>query len=691
MLVSDVGEVKIYNLSAGKALPDWLSDKKRREAQRKNVDVSRRIELIQDFDMPAVATSLELSPDGQYILATGTYKPRIKCYDVNNLSLKFERCFDSEVVKFKILSEDYGKIAFLQADRYVEFHAAHGRHYRLRIPRFGRDLDYHKPSCDLFLVGTSSEIYRLNTERGQFLQPYETSASSINACHVNPEHHLLCVGTQEGTVEAWDPRDKTRCGVLDVAVQIQHNEKFPSVSAVKFKNGLHMAVGTTSGHVLLYDIRAKEPLLVKDHLNGLTVKKIDFNPSHNAVYSLDDAMLKIWDENTGKQMAYIESNSNFNDFSTSPRSGLFFFAQEDVKMMTYYIPSLGPAPRWCSFLDNLTEEIESEGVQNIYDDYKFITKQELADLGLEHLEGSNMLRAYMHGFFIDIRLYNKAKAIADPFAFERYRKEKITQQIEGSRPARLQLKSKLPKVNKELAEKLLVEQEEGSGKLKTAASSLLGDDRFKTMFENPDFEVDKEADEYRLLNPVLTRLDKTRTKKLKAQQEADAAREEKQKEAKDEGSTDDDLFSERDDSSDDDQQWTKQVKKEYKKINQEKKREERIAKEREEEDGSEVSDEDDDDGPALQIHEKEDFNIGQGPRKISKAGLGKRLAASKPIQVETIGGLGNRQMTFSLEKKNKANVDRKRLAELKRHREERRQVIRPITGLKGLKTKMHRK
>lgn len=38
-----------------------------------------------------------------------------------------------------------------------------------------------------------------------------------------------------------------------------------------------------------------------------------------------------------------------------------------------------------------------QNVQNIYDDYKFITKQELTELGLDHLEGTNLLRAYMHG------------------------------------------------------------------------------------------------------------------------------------------------------------------------------------------------------------------------------------------------------------------------------------------------------
>lgn len=57
-----------------------------------------------------------------------------------------------------------------------------------------------------------------------------------------------------------------------------------------------MGVGTASGHVLIYDIRSNEPLIVKDHLNRLPVKKIAFNKQHNAVYSLDSAMLKIWDE-----------------------------------------------------------------------------------------------------------------------------------------------------------------------------------------------------------------------------------------------------------------------------------------------------------------------------------------------------------------------------------------------------------
>lgn len=66
--------------------------------------------MIQDFDMPGVSTSIRVSKDGQYIIATGVYKPRVKCFDVNNLSQKFERCFDSEAITFEILSDDYSKV-----------------------------------------------------------------------------------------------------------------------------------------------------------------------------------------------------------------------------------------------------------------------------------------------------------------------------------------------------------------------------------------------------------------------------------------------------------------------------------------------------------------------------------------------------------------------------------------------------
>lgn len=54
-------------------------------------------------------------------------------------------------------------------------------------------------------------------------------------------------------------------------------------------------------------------------------------------------------------------------------------------------------------------------------------------------------------------------------------------------------------------------------------TSILSDDRFKVMFENPDYQVDEESEEYRLLNPLVSKVSQKRKKKLKmlAQLEAE--------------------------------------------------------------------------------------------------------------------------------------------------------------------------
>uniref|UniRef100_A0A2I3LDE3 Nucleolar protein 10 n=1 Tax=Papio anubis TaxID=9555 RepID=A0A2I3LDE3_PAPAN len=530
MQVSSLNEVKIYSLSCGKSLPEWLSDRKKRALQKKDVDVRRRIELIQDFEMPTVCTTIKVSKDGQYILATGTYKPRVRCYDTYQLSLKFERCLDSEVVTFEILSDDYSKIVFLHNDRYIEFHSQSGFYYKTRIPKFGRDFSYHYPSCDLYFVGASSEVYRLNLEQGRYLNPLQTDAAENNVCDINSEHGLFATGTIEGRVECWDPRTRNRVGLLDCALNSvtadSEINNLPTISALKFNGALTMAVGTSTGQ--------------------------------------------------GKIFTSLEPEHDLNDVCLYPNSGMLLTANETPKMGIYYIPVLGPAPRWCSFLDNLTEELEENPESTVYDDYKFVTKKDLENLGLTHLIGSPFLRAYMHGFFMDIRLYHKVKLMVNPFAYEEYRKDKIRQKIEETRAQRVQLK-KLPKVNKELALKLIEEEEEkqkSTWKKKVKSlPSILTDDRFKVMFENPDFQVDEESEEFRLLNPLVSKISEKRKKKLRLLEQQELH--EKEEEEEPEGKPSDAESSE---SSDDEKAWVEEVRKQRRLLQQEEKvkRQERL-------------------------------------------------------------------------------------------------------------------
>lgn len=56
-------------------------------------------------------------------------------------------------------------------------------------------------------------------------------------------------------------------------------------------------------------------------------------------------------------------------------------ANEGIQMATYYIPQLGPAPRWASFLENITEEMEDQTTRSVYEDYKFVERNELKTCG----------------------------------------------------------------------------------------------------------------------------------------------------------------------------------------------------------------------------------------------------------------------------------------------------------------------
>uniref|UniRef100_A0A8C2XSQ2 Nucleolar protein 10 n=1 Tax=Cyclopterus lumpus TaxID=8103 RepID=A0A8C2XSQ2_CYCLU len=636
-------------------------NRKKRQLQKKDVDIQRRIELIQDFEMPTVCTSIKVSRDGQFILAAGTYKPRIRCYDTYQLSLKFERCLDS----------DGKSLVFLHSNRYVEFHSQHGQYYKTRIPKFGRDFSYHYPSCDLYFVGASSQVFRLNLEQGRFLNSLQTDAVENNVCDINPVHHLFATGTSEGRVECWDPRVRNRVGVLDCALSsLSEGADLPSISALKFNGSLAMAVGTSTGQVLLYDLRSSRPLLVKDHFYSLPIKSINFHDQLDLVVSADSKIIKLWNKDTGKAFSSIQPQTNINDVCIYPNSGMLFTANEDPKMNTFYVPALGPAPRWCSFLDNLTEELEESPESTVYDDYKFVTRKDLENLGLSHLVGSSLLRAYMHGYFMDIRLYHKVKSMANPFAYDEYRKDKIRQKIEESRTQRVPVK-KLPKVNKELALKLMEQGDEeaelASRKKKgKVLPSVLGDERFKVMFENPDYQVDEQSEEFRLLNPIVSKVGQKRQKKLRLMAQQVAASQKADDEEEPEGRA-----SSEEESSDDDKSWVEEVR-EQRRLIWEEGRDRRRQKRKEGDRNTVLRPQ------YYQIKAGEEFrsfNDMARKQRLQKASLEDRLKLEEHSGTSNVAdtAVGSKQLTFTLRKSEQQTKQQQAEWE---HHEERRKLRR---------------
>lgn len=70
-LLQPRADVKVYNLTAGRQLPPWLSAAGRRRTLKSDRELQRRVELIHDFAMPTAASAIAVSPDARYVMATG--------------------------------------------------------------------------------------------------------------------------------------------------------------------------------------------------------------------------------------------------------------------------------------------------------------------------------------------------------------------------------------------------------------------------------------------------------------------------------------------------------------------------------------------------------------------------------------------------------------------------------------------
>jgi ribosome biogenesis protein ENP2 len=164
-------------------------------------------------------------------------------------------------------------------------------------------------------------------------------------------------------------------------------------------------------------------------------------------------------------------------------------------MEMYFVPGLGPAPKWSSFLENITEELEETKNYTVYEDYKFLTANDLEEIGAKNLIGTRFIKPYMHGYFMDWKLYKKLKSLSDPFAYEKYveeRKQEKLSKLLGDRIV-MNRNNKL-KVNNKLAEDL-------QGRNDNMAENVLKDSRFEKLFKDKNFEIDFNSDTYKLTHP----------------------------------------------------------------------------------------------------------------------------------------------------------------------------------------------
>eukprot|EP00345_Euplotes_harpa_P011689 CAMPEP_0168335636 /NCGR_PEP_ID=MMETSP0213-20121227/11033_1 /TAXON_ID=151035 /ORGANISM="Euplotes harpa, Strain FSP1.4" /LENGTH=328 /DNA_ID=CAMNT_0008340613 /DNA_START=687 /DNA_END=1669 /DNA_ORIENTATION=+ len=277
------------------------------------------------------------------------------------------------------------------------------------------------------------------------------------------------------------------------------------ITSVAFsQEGMHLAIGV----IKLFDIRYPIPIFEKEHQYKFPIKKIQFHETSRTVFSQDKKVIKVFERDSGKVYTNIQTKKDINDFSLYKNSGMVFTACEEEKLGSYFIPNIGNAPKWCSYIENMTEEMEEKQTTTTYEDYKFLTKNDLEQINASHLIGSKMLKPYMHGYFMDHKQYKKLKSVSDPFAFEKHRKEKIEKKLEELRENRIVFQRTLPKVNSKFMEEVLKADMKRTKKAKMAkekvemANELLKDDRFGKLFKDKDFHIDPHSEEYKRNKPT---------------------------------------------------------------------------------------------------------------------------------------------------------------------------------------------
>jgi len=285
---------------------------------------------------------------------------------------------------------------------------------------------------------------------------------------------------------------------------------------------------------------------------------------------------------------------------------------------------------------------------------------------------------------MDIRLFRKASSAKPANTLENLKKDLIKKKIEADREGRVKIESKLPKVNKDLFMKMTIQGEELKTKTKkpkkAPSTDLLEDDRFGALFTDEQFEIDTEEETFKLLNPVVSKLDKNKAKEFDMKY---GVKEDAEKFGSDDSDVDmEDSEVEESASSDDEQTWTKEMKEQYKSIQHGKEEEKRIARSLKQERKFKKINE-----KTLELqHSLSEVKVGDDlasgnatkKSKKSKLSLEERLEAEEECDNVVRSDTGH-VMTFQTER-SKGSIRKEQ--EEKAHREERLKVRRSAKSLK---------
>mmetsp|Transcript_99809 Transcript_99809/g.149501 ORF Transcript_99809/g.149501 Transcript_99809/m.149501 type:complete len:354 (-) Transcript_99809:703-1764(-) len=347
---------------------------------KKKVTIKQRI--IPEFFFPQTIQKIKETRDSKFLLATGLYPPQIKCFDLNNLTVKFKRHLDYEVQDFQILTSNWEKLVFLRKDRYLEFHSKSGCHYQLKLKSQTIDLVLDPINNILYSPSTSNEIFRLDLSEGKFLQSLKTDPEVFLSCSgISPVSNLIGVGTSLGYTQFWDPRILKRpVGVINNFSITGKNKN--SVTTIRFNPQVNYLcyTGHKYGQTIIWDLRSFGPILVKKMKKRTPIKTIRVNFKKNTILTSDEKTISLWDEKTGKTWNIIGTQTKINHICSIKNSGFIFIATENPFPETRFIQNLGEFPRWalnCT-LNNRKEGKKFQKLKKKFATEKNFGKKELS-------------------------------------------------------------------------------------------------------------------------------------------------------------------------------------------------------------------------------------------------------------------------------------------------------------------------
>lgn len=302
---------------------------------------------VLNLNFPSLIKKITQTDDSLFLVAHGEYPPQIRCYDLSNLTCKFQRMVSSEIRDISLISQNWERLAILRSDKFIEFHSKSGYYYQSKLPKNGKTTDFDRRMKILYIASNDNEIYRLDLEYGKFTTSIRCSQCLNSTCLTrSSSENLLAVGSEQGLIEIWDTRMIKKAALI-LDSKLHSVNKRSGISCLNFSELLNYKLycGQFSGDSILYDLRNNKPIIWKKIGNDLPLVAIG-EGARDVIVSVNKKIIKIWNESNGKSYLTMKSVKDINHACFIKNTGLIVLSTTASQADCCFSQFLGPVPGW---------------------------------------------------------------------------------------------------------------------------------------------------------------------------------------------------------------------------------------------------------------------------------------------------------------------------------------------------------